>query len=300
MKVIKRKIRLNIALFVWVSGFCTQVFCELKQPEVKKSETQESQLQSLPVGTKVGTWTKVNAGSGNENLKLQRIAVGNMHNVWAISELESGKDNAQIYQLGRDSEDEEEKWVLKESGIDVSAAADGTVVIIKKVDGKNRLFKRKVENGKEIWEPIFPDVELTRVTVSSDDALWGVFKQGDRYKAYYLKDDKLQPLKTIKGDDASGFVMFALAESEDGQDVVFAIDAQQGIYRFDTEMAQKIEKTKELRKSKDFKDRRKKRQDKKKKEVRIIESGEHVKKIENKKKKEGSKKKKPFPTRAEQ
>ena len=279
MMIIKKMRTISITMLIgssvfWGSVSGAQAPAVAGDQPAAQAKADGWKPQQLPSGAKEGNWTMVKVGSGNENLKLQRISVGDVDNVWGIGELEAGKDNANIYRLGREHENEDEKWVLKESGIDVSVGSDGTVVIIKKVDGKNRLLKRKVEGDKETWEPIFPDKELTRVSVANGKTMWGVCEvKKDEYKAYRLKDGALEPLKSMKGDDALGFKLFALAEDKDGEDVVFAIDTKGSMYRLDVELVRAINKTEKLRKSSEVQEQTKKGKMKKGKQKKKAKAG---------------------------
>lgn len=186
-----------------------------KMPEV--APVDNSWKPALPaVDAKVGTWKLVDVGAANAALKLKKIAVGDINDVWAAG------DDGKIYRLTPKG------WEMKTTGVDVAATEDDTVLVVNEKDELLSL------NKKGEWVAI-PGVKAKTVAAGNSDAIW-VIHQG---QVFHFDDGKWEKVKNMLGQDAKGLPVFAV----NAEEVVYALDDKNQIYRRDLDRVEQVQKT---------------------------------------------------------
>lgn len=189
----------------------------MPQPDSSKDAWKPEQPAK---DAKVGVWKLVEAGAANVDLKLKKIAVGDAHDVWAVGE------NNKVYKLTAKG------WTEKVAGVDVAATEDGTILL---VNDKDELLMLNKKGG---WD-VAQNIKAKTVAAGNKDAVW-VSYQG---QIFHFDDAKWEKVKNMLGQDATGLTFFTI----NAEEVVYALDDKNSIYRRDLDRVEQVQKTSSLR-----------------------------------------------------
>jgi hypothetical protein len=246
---------------------------EVKVPEAKAADVKtevKAEMPSMPQPTSVkdtwkpeppakdakeGVWKLIDPGALNVNLKLKKIAVGDVHDVLAVGE------DGKIYKLTAKG------WEAIAIGVDVAATEDDTILM---VNDKDELLKL---NKKGEWD-LIKDVKANRVAAGNNDAIW-VFYQG---QVSHFDHAKWEKVKNMLGQDAKGLTFFAV----NAEEVVYALDDKNNIYRRDLDRVEQVQKTAPLRAQVVEKQKQEKEKQRKEKQKREKQQKEKQKKSKQK------------------
>jgi|GEM_PF-5504655 hypothetical protein len=170
---------------------------------------------------KFGSWTLVDSG----DVKIDKISVGDVNNVWGV---DANKNICQLSSKG---------WEKKTTGIDVSVASDGTVVVVNEKNEPVLLNKE----GK--WDVMSGGAKLTSIAVADNDTMWGLFVKGDTSEVYNFDGKTWSQVKSAKGDTLVKLIKLAA----NAEQVVMGLNSGGQMFRCNSDRIQLVEKTKEIR-----------------------------------------------------
>lgn len=211
-----------------------QLFSEVSAARVdKKSDDNDVDVQMTEKDVKLPAWRPAaqdaTLKSGNwvrisaQDIKVKQLSVGSRDHIWAVS-----NDN-KIYQKDGKS------WKMREKGIAVAAAHDGTVYVVHEDNSVAQLVNDQ-------WK-LVDGLKLSSITVGNKNTVWGVLDTKDSHDIYKLNGDKWEKALGVDGKPAQG--LRKLVVNDDA--TMLALDSDGKVFMRTDDSKKKVEKIESTR-----------------------------------------------------